>query len=222
MTNWISLLQKYQAIAVIRYPKLEIGLNMAQAVAAGGIILIEITWNSDQPELLVSKLRHSLPECIIGAGTILTLPQLNQAIAAGAQFIFSPHLDTTLIRAAIAAEIPIIPGALTPTEIVTAWHSGASCVKVFPIQGMGGVTYLKSLQSPLGQIPLIPTGGVTIENALDFIQAGAVAVGLSGNLFPSQLVANHDWQEITARAKLLSQSISHHQYSHSHNDELIF
>ena len=203
MSPWLSLLQQYRAIAVIRYPHINIGLLMAQAVAAGGIRIIEITWNSPQPEKLVSQLRHQLPECMIGAGTILNLQQLESAIAAGAKFIFSPHLNTKLIETAITANIPVIPGALTPTEIVTAWEAGATCVKVFPIQAVGGINYLKNLQSPLGQIPLIPTGGVTVENAPDFIQAGAVAVALGGNLFPKQLVTTGNWQGITQRAKQL-------------------
>ena len=94
-----------------------------------------------------------------------------------------------LIEAAITAEIPIIPGALTPTEIITAWQSGATAVKVFPIQPIGGVSYLQVLQGPIGQIPLIPTGGVTVDNAPDFLAAGAVAVGLAGSLFPPAEIA---------------------------------
>lgn len=207
MSPWLSLLQQYRAIAVIRYPHLKIGLSMAQAVANGGIGLIEITWNSPQPEKLVSQLRNQLPECLIGAGTILNLQQLESAIASGAQFIFSPHLDTKLIETAITANIPVIPGALTPTEIVTAWQAGATCVKVFPIQAVGGVNYLKNLQSPLEQIPLIPTGGVTIENAPDFIQAGAVAVALGGNLFPQQLITRGNWPGITQRAQQLQEKL---------------
>jgi 2-dehydro-3-deoxyphosphogluconate aldolase/(4S)-4-hydroxy-2-oxoglutarate aldolase len=202
-SSWIKLLQKNRAIAVIRSDDLELAISMAQAVAAGGIKLIEITWNSYQPTHLISQLRTLLPHCTIGTGTVLSLEQLEAAIACGVEFCFTPHVNLKLIEAAIAAKIPIIPGALSPTEIVTAWLGGASCVKVFPVQAVGGVNYLKSLQGPLGQIPLIPTGGVTLDNASQFIAAGAIAVGLSGELFPKHLVKERDWFGITERAKKL-------------------
>ena len=130
---------------------------MAKAVASGGMNLIEITWNSDRPADLIGQLRAELPTCTIGTGTLLNLDQMEQAIAAGAQFLFTPHVDPVMIQAAVSQGIPIIPGALSPTEIVTAWTAGASCVKVFPVGAVGGATYIKSLQGPLGQIPLIPT-----------------------------------------------------------------
>jgi 2-dehydro-3-deoxyphosphogluconate aldolase/(4S)-4-hydroxy-2-oxoglutarate aldolase len=107
----------------------------------------------------------------------------------------------------VEAGIPIVPGALSPTEIVTAWQAGASCIKVFPIEAVGGANYIKSLQGPLGQIPLIPTGGVTLENAKEFIIAGAVAVGLSGELFPKSLVVAEDWEAVAQRANTLRQRL---------------
>ena len=129
------------------------------------------------------------------------------AIDSGAQFLFTPHTDLTLIQTAVKANIPIIPGALSPTEIVTAWQAGASCVKVFPIQAVGGVNYIRNLQGPLGNIPLIPTGGVTLKNAKEFLQAGAIAVGLAGDLFPQNLITQADWQGISRNAKKLMQQI---------------
>ena len=132
---------------------------MAQAVAAGGMRLIEITWNSERAADLISQLQSELPNCVIGSGTLLTLEDLQGAIAAGAQFCFTPHTNLTLIQAAAKRQMPIIPGALSPTEIVTAWQAGAPCVKVFPVGAVGGAGYIRSLQGPLGQIPLIPTGG---------------------------------------------------------------
>ncbi len=206
--SWLTLLQQHRSIAVIRSHHLSLGRKMAQAVAAGGMTLIEITWNSDRPDQLISQLRNELPHCTIGAGTLLNQEQLQQAIDAGAQFLFSPHIDITLIQAAVAAGVPIVPGALSPTEIVTAWNAGASCVKVFPIEAVGGASYLKCLQGPLGHIPLIPTGGVTLDNAKEFIKAGAIAVGLSGDLFPKSLVAAQDWEAIAQRAKTLKEELA--------------
>ncbi|MFH7028487.1 MAG: bifunctional 4-hydroxy-2-oxoglutarate aldolase/2-dehydro-3-deoxy-phosphogluconate aldolase [Heteroscytonema crispum UTEX LB 1556] len=206
---WLSQLQKHRAIAVIRAPKIELGREMAMAVADGGIQLIEITWNSDRAAELISQLRCKLPDCTIGTGTLLNLNHMQDAIASGAQFLFTPHVDSTMIHLAVEKDVPIIPGALTPTEIVTAWTGGASCVKVFPVEAVGGAKYIKSLQGPLGQIPLIPTGGVTLENAKQFLQAGAIAVGLSGQLFPKQFVETANWQGISQQARNLIHKISY-------------
>ncbi|MBO1058211.1 MAG: bifunctional 4-hydroxy-2-oxoglutarate aldolase/2-dehydro-3-deoxy-phosphogluconate aldolase [Dolichospermum sp. JUN01] len=204
---WLSQLKIHRAIAVIRAPKMVWGEQMAIAVASGGMQLIEITWNSDHAPELISQLRAQLPNCMIGTGTLFNVQQLEDAIACGAQFLFSPHTDPEMIQAAVAKNIPIIPGALTPTEIITAWNYGASCVKVFPVQSVGGTSYIKSLQGPLGHIPLIPTGGVTLENAKDFLQVGAVAVGLSSELFPQASVLQKNWQAISQQAKTLMQRL---------------
>ncbi|MCL1464920.1 bifunctional 4-hydroxy-2-oxoglutarate aldolase/2-dehydro-3-deoxy-phosphogluconate aldolase [Argonema galeatum] len=205
---WLKLLQQQRSIAVIRAPQLELGRQMARAVAAGGMGLIEITWNSDRAPELIALLRSELPGCTIGSGTLLNLEQMQQAIASGAQFLFTPHVDPTLIRAAVDAGVPIIPGALSPTEIVTAHQAGASCVKVFPIQAVGGSRYIRSLQGPLGHIPLIPTGGVTLENAREFLLAGAIAVGLAGDLFPQKLIAAKNWEALEQQARNLIQQLA--------------
>ncbi|MBS3029348.1 MAG: bifunctional 4-hydroxy-2-oxoglutarate aldolase/2-dehydro-3-deoxy-phosphogluconate aldolase [Dolichospermum sp. DET50] len=204
---WLSQLKIHRAIAVIRAPKMVWGEQMALAVASGGMGLIEITWNCDRAPELISQLRSQLPNCMIGTGTLFNVQQLEEAIACGAQFLFSPHTDPDMIKAAVAQNIPMIPGALTPTEIITAWNYGASCVKVFPVQAVGGTSYIKSLQGPLGHIPLIPTGGVMLENAKAFLEAGAVAVGLSGELFPKKWVLEENWDGITEQAKALIQRL---------------
>jgi 2-dehydro-3-deoxyphosphogluconate aldolase / (4S)-4-hydroxy-2-oxoglutarate aldolase len=206
--SWLKLLQQQRAIAVIRAQNWQQGCEMAKAVAAGGMQLIEITWNSDRPEKIISYLRQELPDCQIGSGTLLNLEQLKMAIDSGAEFLFTPHVDLNLIQTAAKANIPIVPGALSPTEIVTAWQGGASCIKVFPIQAVGGASYIRSLQGPLGNIPLIPTGGVTLKNAKEFLQAGAIAVGLAGDLFPQNLINKADWQAISRNAKNLMQQIN--------------
>lgn len=115
---WLDLLQKYRLIAVIRTQDFNLGIKMAKAMAEGGISLIEITWNSYQPQKLIHQLRKILPHCYIGAGTILTLQNLQEAINSDAQFIFSPHVNHELIQFAIKMKIPIIPGALSPTEML--------------------------------------------------------------------------------------------------------
>lgn len=208
--SWLSILRQHKAIAVIRSPRFALGLRMAEAAARGGIRLIEITWNSEQPEALIAELRVRFPYCLIGAGTILNLNQLEKAISCGAQFIFSPHFNPDLVTNCVHLhQIPYIPGVLSPTEILTAWQTGASALKVFPISAMGGANYLKSLQAPLGDIPLIPTGGVTLENASAMLSAGAIAVGLSSTLFPQDLVKAGDWQQISDRTSQLLSVIVH-------------
>jgi 2-dehydro-3-deoxyphosphogluconate aldolase/(4S)-4-hydroxy-2-oxoglutarate aldolase len=205
---WLATLKQERAIAVIRTPTFNQGQQMARAVATGGMRLIEITWNSNRAPELIASLRSELPDCLIGTGTLLNREHLQSAIAAGAQFLFTPHVDFGLIQLALQQGVPIVPGALSPTEIVTAWQAGASSVKVFPVQAVGGASYIHNLQGPLGQIPLIPTGGVTIENARDFLAAGAIAVGLSGNLFPAAAMQAGDWQAIAQQAKILRQQVA--------------
>lgn len=180
---------------------------MARAVAAGGMRLLEVTWNSDRPETLVRHLRQCLPDCLIGAGTITTPQQVSAAIASGAQFLFSPHTHRALIQQAAEFEIPLVAGALTPTEILTAWQAGAAAVKVFPIQSVGGADYLRALRAPLGEIPLVPTGGITLDNARAMLDAGAIAVGLAGQLFPEAALNNGEWAIVQDRATQLKHNI---------------
>lgn len=206
--SWLTLLKKHRAIAVIRSSEKELAWQMASSVAAGGMQFIEITWNTDKAAELIAELRSEFPTFSIGTGTLLNLEQLQQAIDCGAQFLFTPHTDVAMIKTAVDAGVPIVPGAFSPTEIMAAWQAGATCVKVFPISALGGAAYLKSLQGPLGHIPLIPTGGVTVENAKVFIDAGAIAVGLAGDLFPKDLVENRDWRAIGQIAQTLSQNLT--------------
>ncbi len=206
LMNWLERLEQQRVIAVIRAPSYRLGLQMAKAVAAGGIKLIEITADSDRAWDLIPELQQELPGCLIGTGTILTNEQWSNAVKSGAQFMFSPHVDVGLIGKSRLIGIPMIPGAFSPTEIVTAWQAGAASVKVFPIQSLGGADYIRAI-SPLGQIPLIPTGGVNLVNAKDLIEAGAIAVGLAGSLFPKQFLEEEDWGSISTIAKNLVESL---------------
>uniref|UniRef100_A0A832H1W7 Bifunctional 4-hydroxy-2-oxoglutarate aldolase/2-dehydro-3-deoxy-phosphogluconate aldolase n=1 Tax=Oscillatoriales cyanobacterium SpSt-402 TaxID=2282168 RepID=A0A832H1W7_9CYAN len=206
--SWLPTIRRSPVIAVIRAPDFELGVSMAKAVAAGGVQLVEVTWNSDRPVDLISQLRETLPQCLVGAGTLTTREQVVEAIAAGAQFLFTPHVNPVLIQTAVDQDVPLVAGALTPTEIVTAWQVGAASVKVFPIKAVGGVDYIRCLQGPLWDIPLIPTGGVTVENTRLFLQAGAIAVGLAGDLFLQRAVQTEDWTAITNRATALISSLA--------------
>jgi 2-dehydro-3-deoxyphosphogluconate aldolase / (4S)-4-hydroxy-2-oxoglutarate aldolase len=206
--DWLNLLKQHRVIAVIRTESVATGLAMARAVAAGGIHLIEVTWNSHQPATMIEVLRAELPHCIIGCGTLLNRGHIKDAISAGAQYGFMPHVDPVLIAYGREQDWPIHPGALTPTEMMTAWNAGASGVKVFPVAALGGCEYIRNLQGPLSHIPLIPTGGVTLDNAKAFLEAGAIAVGLAGDLFPRAAVLRQDWEEIRGRSQQLIQTLT--------------
>ena len=205
--SWLAVVGQQRVVAVVRSSQFEQGIQMAKAVAAGGIRLIEVTWNSDRAPDVVAQLRQELPDCWIGAGTLLTVAQQQQAIAAGAQFLFTPHVDIGMIKTAAEQEIPLVAGALSPTEIVQAWQAGAASVKVFPIGIMGGVAYIQALRAPLGNIPMIPTGGITIDNTPAFLQAGAIAVGLSSDLFPQAALLQGNWDAIALRTQALVQRV---------------
>ena len=206
--DWLQTLKTHRIIAVIRTQELSVGLEMARAVAAGGGRLIEVTWNSERPAALVELLRAELPHCVIGCGTLLTHAHLREAVAAGVQFAFMPHVEAGMIRYGRDRGLAMNPGALTPTEIIAAWNAGASAVKIFPVAAVGGAEYIRGLQGPIGQIPLIPTGGVTIQNAKAFLEAGAVALGLSGDLFPSEAILKEDWAALTGRMQGLLSSLN--------------
>lgn len=197
--NWFTQLKKYRAIAVIRANDWEIGLKMAETAIAAGLNLIEITWTSNRADYLISHLREHYPDCQIGTGTILSELDLQEAIASGCQFAFSPHSDPNLVDIAHNADIPIVLGALTPTEIMQAWQWGSDGVKIFPVKSVGGAQFVNCLQAPLGHIPLIPTGGVTLSNYRQLIEAGAIAVGLSSDLFPATAKEAQNWPAIITR-----------------------
>jgi 2-dehydro-3-deoxyphosphogluconate aldolase/(4S)-4-hydroxy-2-oxoglutarate aldolase len=204
---WLSLLQQHRIIAVVRADNVSVAREMALAAAAGGIKLIEIAWNTDRAESLIPKLQQELPDCKIGTGTILDISMAERAIACGCSFLFTPHTNSEIIAKGIEHNIPVIAGALTPTEIITAWQAGAAAVKVFPIKIMGGVDYLQCLQPVLRDIPLIPTGGITLQNADKFLEAGAIAVGISSDLFSSEAIVEDDWTTIIARSQALIQKV---------------
>lgn len=199
--HWLAELAQAKAIAVIRHDHPDMAIAMAHSAAQGGMTFIEITWNTAQAASVISQLRRDLPHCGIGTGTILTPQDLQRAIAAGAQFFFTPHVAPALITQAKTAKVPLVAGCFSPTEIVTAWQLGATAVKIFPAQSLGGPAYIRNLQGPLGNIPMVPTGGVSLANCQDFLDSGAIAVGIASDLFPRELVAAQNWHRITQRIR---------------------
>lgn len=191
--NCLSILRKHRVIAVIRADSWYIAEKMAETSINAGVRLIEVTWNSINPAPFTAYLRQKYPHCYIGVGTVINLADLKTALDAGAQFVFCPHFDQDLLNFAHNRQIPLIPGTFSPSEIINAFRGGALVVKVFPIQCLGGVNYIKALQGPMSQYPLIPTGGVTMAQTPAFLDAGALAVGLASDLFPPHLVLEEKW-----------------------------
>jgi 2-dehydro-3-deoxyphosphogluconate aldolase/(4S)-4-hydroxy-2-oxoglutarate aldolase len=154
-----------------------------EAICLGGIRVVEITLTvPGAVDIIREVLKSNGPEVLVGAGTVLNSECARRCLDAGAQFIVSPGLDVKTIELAQKEGVLVMPGALTPTEVIAAWNAGADFVKVFPCGSVGGPNYIKALKGPLPQIPLIPTGGVTLENAAEFILAGSEALGIGGDL----------------------------------------
>jgi len=155
----------------------------AEAVCLGGIPIVEITMTVPGAIDVISDLvKSSGAELLVGAGTVLDAETARRCLDAGAQFLVSPGLDLKTVELAVREEKLVMAGALTPTEIITAWKAGSDFVKVFPCGQVGGAKYIKALKGPLPQIPLVPTGGVNLDTAAEFIQAGAAALGVGGEL----------------------------------------
>jgi 2-dehydro-3-deoxyphosphogluconate aldolase / (4S)-4-hydroxy-2-oxoglutarate aldolase len=160
--------------------------GVIDALFEGGIRAFELTLNEPQASALAAltaAVRHCEGgDMVIGAGTVLTLDGGQRALDTGAAFLVAPHLDVEIVSWAASSGIPMLPGAATPSEILSAWRAGAAAVKVFPASSLGP-SFVRELRGPLPEIPLVPTGGISIENATDYITAGAVAVGLGSWLF---------------------------------------
>jgi 2-dehydro-3-deoxyphosphogluconate aldolase/(4S)-4-hydroxy-2-oxoglutarate aldolase len=155
----------------------------SRTLVEAGVTCLEYTLTTPRCLDALRTARDQLPDSVaLGVGTVTTLADVRDAREAGAEFVVMPHTDPEVIAAAVSYRLPCYPGALTPTEVLTAWRAGATAVKVFPA-GLGGPAYLRHLRGPLPQVPLLPTGGVGIENIPEYVRAGAVGVGLGGPLF---------------------------------------
>jgi 2-dehydro-3-deoxyphosphogluconate aldolase/(4S)-4-hydroxy-2-oxoglutarate aldolase len=194
-------------VAVARFEDPEPLFEAARALLAGGVDVFEVTMTvPDALDVLRGISRRLAPDVVVGAGTVLDGETARSAILAGAQFVVAPTLQPDVIAVARRYGCVAVPGALSPTEILAAWEHGADVVKVFPA-GVGGPAYIRDVLAPLPQIPLMPTGGVTLENAADFISAGAVVVGLGSALVDSRLLAAGRFEVLTERAEHLIRAV---------------
>lgn len=195
-------------VPILRLKEPGPAIDVVEALCAGGINAFEIALGTPNALELIKEVRTTFGDRVaLGAGTVLDPETARLAVTAGAQFIVAPTLNPDLIRFAKRYSIVVVPGALTPTEILTAWEAGADMVKVFPVRGLGPA-YIKDVLAPLPQVRLVPVGGVTVDDAADYIRAGAAAVGLGGELLSRQLIAEGRYEELEERARRVVAAIA--------------
>lgn len=191
-------------VPVVRAQSAEEAIRAIDAIRAGGIDVLEVTMTvPDAIPLIAQVAKRFGKDAVIGAGTVLDAETARACILAGAQFVVTPTLKAETIACCRRYSVPVLPGALTPTEVLTAWEAGADMVKVFPCSAVGGASYIKALKAPLPQVELVPTGGVNLETAADFIKAGSTALGLGSDLVDLKALREGNAALVTERARQL-------------------
>jgi len=189
-------------VPVIRVASAQEAFEVAKAIHEGGISVIEVTMTVPGAMDVIKEVSQKFGKnVLLGAGTVLDPETARAALINGAQFLVSPSLNLDVIKMSSRYSAVVIPGALTPTEILTAWEAGADLVKVFPIAQVGGPAYIRAVKAPLPQIPLVPTGGVNLQNAGEFIKAGAAAIAAGGELVDKKAVAEKKYSVVTENAQ---------------------
>jgi 2-dehydro-3-deoxyphosphogluconate aldolase/(4S)-4-hydroxy-2-oxoglutarate aldolase len=208
MTPTPSFIEQDGVVAVVRLDDLSRAVPLTEALVAGGVRAVEFTFTNPDAAAAITAAHEGLGgRALIGAGSVLDAETARVAILAGAAFVVTPTVSLPVIEICNRYGVATVIGALTPTEILTAWQAGATYVKVFPAS-LGGPRYLRDVRGPLPQVKLIPTGGVDAANAGEFIRAGAVAVALGSNLVDARSVANDDWPTITERAQAIVAAVA--------------
>ncbi|WP_437840437.1 bifunctional 4-hydroxy-2-oxoglutarate aldolase/2-dehydro-3-deoxy-phosphogluconate aldolase [Sorangium sp. So ce1153] len=199
VVRWI---EEIGIVPVVRASSGALAVRAGRALRAGGIEVLEITMTVPDALGVMHEIASKMgSHVLVGAGTVLTADAARGCIEAGAQFIVSPGLNLEVIRVAQELGKAVFPGALTPTEVITAWNAGADAVKVFPCSAMGGAKYLRALRGPLPHVKMLPTGGVNLTTARDFIEAGAVALGVGGELVDAAALEAGQDEVLTERAR---------------------
>jgi len=188
-------------IAIIRADGPDGLIEAAQALYKGGIKAVEISLTTPGAWSAIEAIRRDLPEaCLIGVGTVMDTSTLDQSVSAGAQFAVSPVFKAEIVQACNGHGIPMVCGAYTPTEAWSAYECGADFIKIFPAEDLGP-SYMKALLAPMPQLPLVPTGGVTVENCAQYLRAGCVAVAVGTSVVSNHLIKDRNWQSMRARAE---------------------
>ena len=197
-----TCIEEIGIIPAIRVSAPEDALFAIEAVTGGGICIAEVTMTTPGALGVIRETARKFPELVIGAGSIFDIETARKCLDAGARFLTSPGLDLEIVDFALKSDAIVIPGALTPSEIMAAWKAGSDFVKIFPCAAVGGPSFIRALKAPFPDVPLIAAGGVTQQTAADFILAGAAAVGIGRDLIPLEAVQRReaDWiHELTRR-----------------------
>jgi len=198
----LSAIIEIGVVPVVRTSSAEAAIRSIEAIHRGGIRSAEITMTVPGAIRALEKVADQFGDSItLGAGTVLDPETARACMLAGAQFFVTPSLNVATIEVANRYSKPIMPGALTPTEVVTAWQAGADAVKIFPASAVGGAKYIKALKGPFPQIEMIPTGGVNLETAADFLKAGACAIAVGGELIDAATIAAGMYEVFEERAR---------------------
>lgn len=195
-------IERVGVVVIVRLDRAERIVDLARALARGGCSALEVTLTVPGALDAIARLAKEVPELCLGAGTVTTPEQVDEVVQAGATYVVSPIFDVTVIERAHAREVAVAPGCFTPTEMFAAHRAGADFVKLFPAGGHGP-RFLKDVLAPLPALPVIPTGGVSVDNAADWIRAGARAVGVGTALVDPRLVQAGAWSELEERARRL-------------------
>ena len=208
----IAVLREIGVIPVLRCDSADVAVRVADVLIDAGLSAIEVTMTVPNAieaiAALARRAKGSKRRAVIGAGTVIDAAMARSAIDAGAEFIVSPGLVPEVVKAAKSGGVAMLPGALTPTEILEALRAGGDLIKVFPAGAVGGPSYIRALRGPFPDVLLVPTGGVNLENVTDFIRAGASAVGVGSELVSRELLAREDWDAIALRAKQFLAAVS--------------
>jgi 2-dehydro-3-deoxyphosphogluconate aldolase / (4S)-4-hydroxy-2-oxoglutarate aldolase len=204
----INKIEETGLVPVVRASSSDEAMRVIDAIKEGGVSVLEITMTVPGAIKVIEEVVKKFgAEATVGAGTVLDPETARACILAGAQFVVSPALNLDTIALCRRYSVPVMPGALTPTEVVTAWQAGADFVKVFPCGSMGGASYIKNLKGPLPHIKFIPTGGVSLKTAADFIKAGSSALGVGTDLVDVKAIRAGEAHVVTERAKQFTEII---------------
>lgn len=201
-TDVLRRIYEIGVIPVVRAASAEEAIQVVEALQLGGLAILEITMTVPGAVKVIEEISNRYgDEVVVGAGTVLDPETAHSCIRAGATFVVSPSLNIQTIELCRSSSVAVFPGALTPTEVVTAWQAGADAVKVFPCGAVGGAKYLTSLKAPLPQIEMIPTGGVSMATAASFIAAGAFALGVGADLVDLKAIRSGEPEKVAEAAR---------------------
>lgn len=197
----LEIIKREKLVPVVRTDETDDARRAIQILAGCGIRVFEITMTVPNAVELISELSQSNSDILLGAGTVLDQIQAEKCVKAGAKFVVSPAFDSQTVKFCVANKIAVMPGSLTPTEVLTAWNRGADCVKVFPCDAFGGAKYLKTLKTLFPHIEMMPTGGVSLDTIADFFAAGAVAVGVGADLVDVKAIREGNLEIVADKAR---------------------